>query len=304
MQATVTEKPAAAAATTPAPIADEAQLAEVRAGADEAQRRAEALREELAEADHRADVLRRVASYIERGLRAHLAVLLREEGQRSQSLMVGGEPLAPLMRQLLKDAEELARTDARQFPKSFERECRNAGLELDRSWRHPIYSVRQFIQVEVDEASLTATVTPRGGSAVVVPIDVSVLVEVIEAEIRRLFDRKVDAQRFLKTLYSAYLAVIRAEGKPEGEEMPLRRVTHRLSKNVARFSADEFAIDLGQVLDSGETLIEGRRLHVNQSRNLRQGLLLPGHETGGYVGQISFRPAADEVVEKPKRARS
>ena len=76
-----------------------------------------------------------------------------------------------------------------------------------------------------------------------------------------------------------------------GEEIPLRRVTHRMSKNLTRFASDEFNIDLATAVRENELTIEGYQLHLAHTRNTRQGMLLYGMEGSGYVGFISFRKA-------------
>jgi len=69
----------------------------------------------------------------------------------------------------------------------------------------------------------------------------------------------------------------------------LRRLTNRLAKNLNRFAADEFNVDLAQLVKSGSLVIDGRRMHLNHTRQIRQGMLLHGLEEGGYVGFISFK---------------
>ena len=66
-------------------------------------------------------------------------------------------------------------------------------------------------------------------------------------------------------------------------------VANRLSKNWARFRYDEFNVDLGNAVRSGETSIDKDRLHLNHTRDTRQGMLLHGLERSGYVGFISFK---------------
>src|SRR5205814_1154830 len=93
----------------------------------------------------------------------------------------------------------------------------------------------------------------------------------------------------LRSLHTAYAAVLRAEERPDGDELPLRRVTNRLAKNLNRFAADEFNVDLSRLVQRGDLVIEGKRLHLNHTRDQRQGMLLHGLESGGYVGFISFK---------------
>ena len=143
--------------------------------------------------------------------------------------------------------------------------------------------------MDVDERECTARLAPRDGEEIVMGLDIRPLVEKLKAETDRLFGRQFQPEGLLKSIYTAYLAAIRAEGRPEGEEIPLRRVTNRLAKNLARFAADEFNVDLARLVTSANLVIDSKKMHVNHTRNARQGMLLRGLEQGGYVGFISFK---------------
>jgi hypothetical protein len=200
----------------------------------------------------------------------------------------------PALGDLFRRAQDQARQAIRRFPAEFEQACTQAKLKLDSTSRHPRYTVRNFIVIEVDDSRLQAKITPRDGELVEIPTDVSAIVQHLVREDRRLFDREFDAQTFLRSLFTAYRAALKGderEGSPKrlGEEVPLRRVTHRMSKNLTRFASDEFNIDLATALREKEPMVEGYQLHLQHTRNTRQGMLLYGMEGSGYVGFISFR---------------
>ena len=121
------------------------------------------------------------------------------------------------------------------------------------------------------------------------PLDIDPLVMHLQAEIARLFETKRDPKRFLAGLRKAYEAVLREEKKSPGDELPLRRVVNRLSKNRARFRYDEFNVDLGDAVRLGKTSIDKVQIHLNHTRDTRQGMLLHGLERSGYMGFISFK---------------
>ena len=148
--------------------------------------------------------------------------------------------------------------------------------------------------MELDERGATATVVPRDGNETVVGLDLDLVVETLRAERTRLFDRQINPQSFLRRLVTAYNAILRTERRPVGDAVPLRRVANRLAKNLNHFAADEFNIDLSGLVRRGHTLVDGERLHLNHTRDRRQGMLLHGIESGGYVGFISFRPERKE----------
>ena len=112
----------------------------------------------------------------------------------------------------------------------------------------------------------------------------------------RLFERPVDRDRFLRTLFNAYAAVIRADNARQDEdEVSLRRVMNRLDKNLKKsLSADEFNVDLANIVKSGNLTVDDRRMLLNHTRIPRQGMLLHELEEGGYQGFISFKKEQTE----------
>lgn len=212
-----------------------------------------------------------------------VSILRDREGKEDSKLEL-------LLGELYRRSEEEAKYTARRFDILFPEACKVAGIELDSGSRHPRYTVREFIRTIVDERKLEAQVTPRDGFPTTFPLDIDPLVAHLQAEIGRLFETRRDPRNFLAGLRRAYQAVLREEKKLLGDELPLRRVANRLSKNRARFHYDEFNVDLGNAVCSGETSIDGERLHLNHTRDARQGMLLYGLERSGYMGFISFKP--------------
>lgn len=232
-----------------------------------------------------------LAGALERGHPAHARLLLRRESDLFHRIEASDEPVAPRLRGLRAELEARARTSAGRFAREFPGAAREAGLQIDTTSRHPKYTFKQgFLQLEVNERDLTAKVMPRDGAETIVGLDVSLVVDTLRTEQTRLFDRPIEAQTFLRSLYTAYSAIVRSEGSKEGDEIPLRRVTNRMAKNLNRFAADEFNVDLSRLVQTGELLFDGKRVHLNHTRDRRQGMLLQGLESGGYVGFISFKP--------------
>ena len=211
----------------------------------------------------------------------------KEDGIRLDYL---DEPSYRFLEQLREDCEMMARDAAIRFGRAFPEAARDAGLHIDVTSRQPRYTFDQgFIQVDVDDRHFTAKVETRDGAATILGLDIVPLVNHVKAERSRLFDREFQPEKLLRRIHRAYLGILDGEGRPPGEEIPLRRVTSRLAKNLNRFAADEFNIDLSRLLRSNTLVIDGQRLHLNHSRNTRQGMLLHGLEQGGYVGFISFK---------------
>ena len=227
---------------------------------------------------------------LQRGHFSHALLLLRRAAGLIRDIEAtddaAGQQLRELHRQLQEHTHYSVMRIAREFPAA----ARDVDIQIDSTSRHPIYTFKQgFLRLEMDERKLTAKVAPRDGNEVLVGLDLDLVVETIRSEQSRLFEREVDAQSFLRRLNRAYAAVLRTEGRLDGDEVPLRRVTNRLAKNLNHFAADEFNVDLSRLVQRGDLLVDGKRVHLNHTRDPRQGMLLNGLESGGYVGFISFK---------------
>ena len=215
--------------------------------------------------------------------------IFRKESDWFTQLRKDNEEIIPLLESFYIESEEKARNTVRQFSSLFPNACDKAGVKLDQSSRHPNYSIGNFIKTFVDERKLEVHITPRDAKTVILPADIEPLVSHLQKEIKRLFETTRDPNQFLTGLRTAYQAVLREEKKLLGDELPLRRVANRLSKNRAYFRYDEFNVDLGNAIRSGKTKIDNSRLQINHTRNTRQGMLLYGLERSGYIGFISFK---------------
>ena len=244
----------------------------------------------LEEARREEEIWKRLLEAQSSGYSAEVVSIFRKESGVFAQLRENKDEAVPLLDSFYGISEKKATNTARRFPTLFPRACDAAGIKLDARSRHPRYSIREFIHTLVDERKLQARVTPRDANSVTIPLDVDPLVAYLQSEARRLFGTKRDPKRFLAGVQKAYQAVLREEEKSSGDELPLRRVANRLSKNWTRFRYDEFNVDLGNLIHSGETSIDKVRLHLNHTRDTRQGLLLYGLERSGYLGFISFKP--------------
>ena len=200
---------------------------------------------------------------------------------------------ATLIASIRDECEAAASQTARAFGRSFPDAVRNMGIEIDSTSRHPKYTVKQgFIEIAVDERNYTAIVTPRDGNKITMGLDVNPIVAALKEEVDRLFGRRYPSKwpsEFLRTLFNAYTAVLRSEKRSPGEDIPLRRVTNRLSKNLNKFAPDEFNVDLAEVIKRDLLKYKDHKIELQHTRHPRQGMLLHGLEDGGYLGFISFK---------------
>jgi hypothetical protein len=235
------------------------------------------------------DVWTRLREDLRAGYQADALVAIRETGDPPVVLQAS-HPHRVVAERLRATLEPRARQATARFGKDFPSLARSSGLEIDRTSRHPNYTLMQgFVRADLDERRCVVTILPRDGAPPRGGAAAGLVAERLATEIRRITDRPLDAEGLARSLHTAYVAVLRAEGRPDGEEVPLRRVTARLAKNLNRFAGDEFNYDLARLVHLGKTVVDGKRLHLNHTRNLRQGILLHGMEEGGYVGFLSFK---------------
>ena len=231
-----------------------------------------------------------LVGHVVRNEQGSVLLHLNRSGDFLQSLKADDDQTLEQLDQLRNSAAASARETATKFGRIFPNAARSAGLQIDPSARHPKYTFYNgFIRVELDEKKLVAKIQSREGEEVEYGLDLELIIKALKAEISRIFGRELNPDSFLRSLHRAYTAVLRSDKLSEGTEVPIRRVSNRLGKNLSKFSTDEFNVDLARVVQSGTTSVEGRQLHLNHTRNTRQGMLLHGLEQGGYVGFISFK---------------
>lgn len=244
----------------------------------------------LQEAQRTEEAWKRLLEAQKEGRFAEVVSIFRKESDVFARLRDKEDETVPTLEEFYRESEKQAKYTARRFDALFPKACDEAGIQLDFSSRHPKYSIQEFIQTIIDERKLEAQITTRDSGSIFLPLDIDPIVAHLRTEIERLFETRRNPKRFLIGLQKAYQAVLREEKKSPGDTLPLRRVANRLSKNWARFRYDEFNIDLGNVVRSGETAIDEVRLHLDHTRDTRQGMLLYGLERSGYMGFISFKP--------------
>ncbi len=219
------------------------------------------------------------------------ALLLLRRGERElQPLCEADSAISSSLAALRADAERRAASRAADFDREFPEALLAAGMPVDPSSRHPYYTVKDgFIHIEVDAKELIAKVTPRDGDTLLVALDVASLTNTVRSAVERLFGRAFDAGGFLQRLYVTYRDLLQAEGRPDGDAVPIRRVAGGLTRGAGRRSVDQFNVDLAALLQSRCTSVDGVCLQVQHTRDSKQGMLLYGLEQGGYAGLLSFR---------------
>ena len=194
---------------------------------------------------------------------------------------------------LYVDAKEKATKNAGAFSRLFPEACHNAHIKLDDTSRHPEYYVRErFIKISVNARQLKAQVANREARPVSMSTDIGPLVAYLQKEISRIFESERKTKNLLDGLLTAYRSVLKADNKPIGYALPIRRITRHLSGIWRHFRLDEFNVDLGAAVRSGVTSVDGMRLRYEYTRNTTSGMLLYGLEGSGYIDMIWFESEA------------
>lgn len=171
----------------------------------------------------------------------------------------------------------------RELPQAFEQ----SGLHLDPQSRHPRYTFdNQLLQLTIEPKRYQATMQPRNGKSSTLSLNQAVLVEAVKAERHRLLDRDFDADQVVKQIADAIESIRRSS--PERAKGPVgyRDLIAALGKK-ADFKEDEFAVDLGRLVNS-EAVAGRPAVRLQPTRTPKNGLLVPGLEDRGYFGFIEL----------------
>lgn len=229
-------------------------------------------------------------TFVDRDWPLHILSLLDKRSSLLKDMRLSARPGIPELEQLYRLTKEHSKAVLRRFPLDLEQACRAGNLPLDPESRHPRYTFDQrFLQLEIDEQKGMARLSDNEGTLVQLPADVPAIVEKLQAERKRICGRRFDGKKFLKTLRTHYLAIIKKESRQDEASVPIRQITRRMGKNVKRFRTDEFIFDLSRLVDQGPLEVEGFRLDLQQTKDTNQGILLHGKAGRGYIGFIVFR---------------
>jgi hypothetical protein len=234
--------------------------------------------------------LQTLVQHLEDGQPGTALLLLERERRNLRLAADAGAETADLFQALQASVEQAAAAIAADFERTFPAAAEAAGVPVDRTSRHPRYTFKDgFLTVELRPSPHRVVITPRDGGPITAAVDVTPAVERVRAELRRLFERPLDADALLRRIDAAYRAVIGGSGASDGEDVPIRAVANLLRERKG-FRLDEFNVDLARLVTRPEPSdSRGRLLKLSQTKHTASGLLLHGLETGGYVGYVAFR---------------
>ena len=194
------------------------QLKLIEEAADVARQHVDRARELLEHAERARRFWDDLADSLKRGFHAQALLLLKREADVVKELHGKNESAVERLRELHGQLRARVSAAAAAIGREFPIAARSAQIPIDSTSRHPAYTFDQgFLRLDIDERNFTATIAPRDGEERCVGLDVALIVETIRSQRTRLFERQLDASSFLRSLYTAYAAVLRTESRPEGD---------------------------------------------------------------------------------------
>jgi hypothetical protein len=260
------------------------------------QKRERRLRQELAELENRLPLFDELHQCLRNGFRDKWPLHVIDWFARNKTLVdevsqstKGG--LSSALELILAEAQQQADELKKKYSAWMDATAKNMSFKPDKTSRHPVYRFHNgFFMVTISEPSYTARIEDLAGPLVDrMPADPSAIITYLQQEKARVFGRVSDPQVFLQKLLKNYVAIIEKDPElKDGEPVPIRRITGRLRDNEKNFHADEFLVDLTQLLEQGVAQVDGRTLILEQTKDTERGLYVFPKNGSGYVGFLRF----------------
>lgn len=248
------------------------------------------LKAEAEEAQKMGVLISTLLSYIEKGWPMHFVNLADKEAKMLQKLRNDGVTQIQRLEEAYKHAKEESDRLMRRYPTVFDEACKAARITLDTNSPHPKYGIRNgFFKVEINESTRVAKISDLEGKLAELPADVEAVVEKIRIEYTRVFGRGFHGPNFFKKIRAQYKKIIEREHLSDGASVPIREITKNLKKKDREFRMDEFVADLSVLAEKGPHEVEGKVIDLQQTKDTRQGILLAGAASRGYIGFIIFK---------------
>jgi len=248
------------------------------------------LQSKLNEGIHHQKIWNDLVTFIRKDWPQHILFLLNKEAQFFDKFATENPLNKEALEEIKKASEDKAKSIEHRFPSFLDEACQSGKLPLDRTSRDPRYTFENgFFTLEIDHKSRMARLSDYEGKLDEFPADIGAIIEAVSREHKRVFGKAFDPKSFLKKIRNQYMAIIRREKLRDGQEIPIRKITHRLGKNEKGFRTDEFVIQLSRLIEQGPLEIDGRQLDLQQTKDTNQGMLLHGAAARGYIGYVVFK---------------
>lgn len=239
-------------------------------------------------AKHFRGVLEHILEQVSRNRPLHaLALMEKHESFAREQCQFGHDPWDEWNR-VRKRAEEQAKRLLIRYPKLLEEACKDACLNLDMTSRHPAYTFDDgFFELKLDGKGI-AELFSYGRRFTRLPGDIEAVVAKLMEKRDALFGREFDPQKFLRQLRTSYAHILLPAGRPDGESVPIREIVERMTRKGAEHTIEEFVVDLSRLINYGPLEIDRRRLELEHTRDMEEGMLLHDVDTAGYIGFVRF----------------
>lgn len=196
--------------------------------------------------------------------------------------------LSEISREAENAAQKLEPFPAR-FPQAINEACLKVGLAIDDYSRHPEYTFeKRFITLKINDAKKTAAISNyESKRKISLPADTEAVIEKLQEERQRLFDRPFDNQAFIRLIRESYKSLLAEEKMRDGSSISIRKIYAKIKGRNAKYASDEFLVDLSRLVDQGSASVNNLRLELQQTKDTKEGMLLLG--AGGYTGFIFFK---------------
>lgn len=248
------------------------------------------LKVEAEEAQKMSALISTLLSYIEKGWPMHFLNLADKEAKMLQKLRTDGIVQIQKLEEAYRIAKEESDRLMKRYPSVFDDACKAARITLDTNSPHPKYGIKNgFFRVEIKVLTRVAKLSDLEGKLAELPADVEAVIEKIRIEYKRVFGRGFHGPNFLKKIRAQYKRIIDREHLIDGASVPIRDITKSLKKKDKEFRMDEFVADLSVLAEKGPHEVDGKVLDLQQTKDTKQGVLLAGAASRGYIGFVLFK---------------
>lgn len=160
--------------------------------------------------------------------------------------------------------------------------CSRLGYIVDGEF--PSLTIDGLIKVRLDKEGNAAIINGKKTPS----MSINGVIERIEAEHKRLWEREIDFSQFVDQLQKAYQTICQEKSIREGEYLSLREIYQHLKIIMKHYPLDLFAADLSRLLEN-RSLPE--TIEIASVRDPNKAIYLYDRKahSGRYIGLIRFR---------------
>lgn len=264
-------------------------VASLTTATNEALERMELAKRHLDLANQYHAFLKDVNEFTQRGWPMHTLDRL----DKAKAILTGAKSDAAPWFSLIGHIRDAARTAAKEtldeYPKLLKQAAIEANLPLDSTSRDPKYTFHErFLKLEIDRKLRRARLSTEQGCLQELPADIQAVVEAVSQHHAKLFDRSVDLQKFLGDLFIACSETAKADTRNVGDSLPIRKVAKRWQGRDKARTLDVFVLNLSAVAKDHDPEVDGQRLMLENTKNIKEGFVLHPYGSRGYVGFVRF----------------